>query len=1106
MMRISATAVAVVLSAATWASAQSPPPRPAGSTTPVTPKPEAIASTEIVGTVVTPDGKPAAKARIALLPARVVGKAVANPSIVVADEFGAFRFDVRGLTSFSLRAQLAPYAVLTVPKASGGRRLSLKLSAGSSLSGQVVDLITSQPLASVAIESAEWDESPYADMDLDFGSIRTTSDAKGRFTLNGISSAGRVVIRARLRGYAAATATSIPPTGLKFRLEPGRSLSGLVIDSAGRPVVKAKVTLRPTLSILGDNIKLVSNASGRFEALGLKMAPYDVTVLADGFAPLLKDAVGADTSSLTIALERAARATGRFVDEANKPIKGSARLRAWAASEKVPTELDRIVTVDTKADGTFELSGLKTGTNSIELRAEDFAKLDRKVEVGKAGEVIALGDVKFERGLVLRGRVMGDAETPVPGARIMATRGVRGFTTEPSIFFADAGTDGRFELKGLIMDTYQLAVTAEGFAPQTSKGAPSDDVLQITMKPVVAVTGHLVDSEGAHVGRARVMIQKSTNGPGGSAVSTTDGRFSVELGETGEMQLSVTAEGFKPLTQAIQATPGLDLGDLILSRGLKVHGTVVDARGTAIAGARVENQTTRQFPATFAETDDKGQFDLTGISEGRVRLSATHSQYTSGQTYVEVKEGEEPDDVKITLGTGGRIEGTVRHRDGSPVGQALVQMFATSFNDPLKPPTGAPPMTVTQSDGSFVIEHIYPGSMSLVLMTGQEGRYTNVDQAAVTVAEGETATVNLTLKATVVRGVVRRPADPPGGLKVNMTGQNTMMSGSSMRMSSLVGEIPWTTAITDTEGRFALKVVGPMTANTSVSPADRPGTLLTKKVDVPDQDEFNVTLDLGGTRVSGRVIDAADSRALTDASASAVPQSGAGNASGPRSSFAKADGSGRFTFELEPGDYDITVGADGYTSSAAQRITVGTSEVSLDDIGLSHGGTLSGRVTLRGQSVGQARVDLAQRGQTNVQSRWTGPDGYFTLTGVPDDTVRLVASNEAGDVGFVMVAPGATDSVEVRLNPAARLNITVIGPKDAVAKASVVTPTVDGFAASGYARVGGDGRATLFSLPGETVVRAGAEDLVGEVVVQTQGGQVTEVVIELKPRAAGPKK
>ena len=1084
--------------------ATAPPPRSkdadaSATTAPVEqasarPKPS-VPPGEIQGVILLPDGRPAERARVALLPTFQPGRAPLSPLMTTADEAGAFRFEAARIPSFTIVAHRAPFALTALPRQRLGRRVTLRLEAGGSVSGLVLDANTGRPLSNASIEASEWDVSPYLEVDPDFGMVRASSDAQGAFTLKGLPPSGRLFARARLRGYATGAVTSVPPGGLKIRLGPGHNLEGIITDVSGRPVPKAVVSLKPTTRTLGS-VTVRSRENGRFEAMGLRNIPYDATVTADGFAPFVKDAMGVDVTSLRVTLEPPSRVTGRFVDEADRPLQGVVRVRSWQG-EATPSEIERLLTTETRRDGTFAVSGLKVGANGLDLRAEGFPRIERRVEIAKAGEEIALGDVRFEGGLVIRGRLATKEDAPVPGARLTATRVHRTGPLPPEPFYSQSDDDGRFELRSLDMEAYQLSISAEGYARQTMKATPSDEAIAIVMRPVIPVSGRLVDASGQPVAVARLSAQKGSDiASSTSAQSTADGRFSLDLSESGDIVLTVTAEGFTSLNRTLHIETALDLGDIALSRGLRVKGVVMDGKGAPVSGARIENQTTRQFPVTFAESDDKGRFELSGVNPGRVRLAATHFQYSPSQTYVEVAEGEEPDEARIVLGAGGRVEGSVRHRDGTPVGQALIQLFAQNPNDPLRPPSSGVSPAITTADGSFVFEHVFPGSMSVVLMTGQQGAYTNVDQTAITVSEGETVPVNLTLRTTTVRGLLRRNGESPAGLRVTMRGSNVMMMGGQMRLSSLTGEIPWHSAIADTEGRFALRIVGPVSGQVAVASVDRPITLLSRTVEIPDADEYQMTLDLAGTRVSGRTVDIAENKGLGEATVQVktVPP----ESPQAKSWFARSDGTGSFAIELEPGEYQLTAGAEGYALSAPVKLSVAASEVALGDIGLSRGGTISGRATLAGQPVSQARIDAAVQGSETLQTRYSGPDGYFTVSGLPDAPVRLVASDNAGHVGMQVVTPGSTDPVEVKLGPAARLNILVVGPRESLQKIDVTIPRVDGIGSTGWSRADVNGRATLFALPGETRVRASAEGLFGETVVQTQAGETTEVVVEVK--------
>jgi hypothetical protein len=1055
-----------------------------------------VPANEIQGVVLRPDGQPASKARVGLQVPVQPGELQVPPVIATSDETGAFRFDVKGLKSFTLQAYLAPFSMLTVPRLTGGRRVTLNLVNAARLDGVVLDAATGQPLPNANVESSEWEVSPYIDIDRDFGVARASSDAKGRFTLLGPPLSGRLVVRARLRGYATSIVVSVPPSGLKFRLEPGHDLTGVVRDVAGQPVPKATLLMRPTLRRGSETISAQTNAAGRFELQGLRNVPYDITLTATGFVPHLKDALSPELTTMAVTLERVARVTGRFVDENEKPIRGRARVRSWQG-QPIPPEVDRLVTTESAADGTFALSGLKTGTNGIDLQAAGFPRVERKVEVSKGGETVALGDIRFERGLSIKGRIATQDEAPMSGVRVQATRVARTGPAPNDILSAQTDDEGLFELTGLEAESYQLNITAEGFARHSVKATPSDESLAVVLRPVIRIAGRLVDSDGQPVGRARVSAQKGadqTLTSGG--ISIADGTFTLDLPEIGDFQFAATAEGFIPFSKSLSIAGASELGELVLSRGLRLRGTVLDSKGAAVVAARVENMTTRQFPATFAETDEKGQFEITGLTVGRVRLVATHSQYSPGQAYVELKEGEDQEEARITLGVGGRIEGVVRHRDNSPVAHAVVQIFGGSSSDASRPP--APLSTaLTEPNGSFVFDHLYPGSTNVMLMTGQQGSYTNVDQAPATVVDGQTATVSLTLKTSTVRGTLRRKEGSVSGLRVSIVGGFVLQTGNMDRVPSLVGDIPWRSAVADSEGRFALRVAGPLKGRVTVS--DGKSTLLSKEVEVPDTDEFPLSLNLVGSRVSGRVLDG-DARAIGEAQVLATRVSSSTDAAGSRMWTGRTDASGGFSLELEPGEYRVSVSADGYAGSAPATKTVSTSDLNLGDITLSRGNSLSGRVTLGGLPVAQAQVQAQSAASEFIPSRYAGVDGFFTVNGLPDGSIRLVATDQNGHAGMHATESGSTEPIEIKLSPAARIEVTVLGPRELLGMTDVSISKLDGYAHRAWSRADSTGRSVLFSPAGTVTISATADKLAGEATVQVQAGQTSNVTIELRPQ------
>lgn len=1079
-----------ILIAAQSAATQTPPPPP---------KPSPVPANEIHGIVVRPDGKPAPGARVGVIAAFALGYQPAPPQILTADEKGDFRLETKGGKEFGLRAQLRPFASVALQRVSAGQRVTLKLEAGSTIEGEVLDAVTGKPIAGAQVHVSEWDVSPYAEVDPDFAVVRAKTDVKGRFTLSGVQGDGRPLVRAMATGFGSEAAPVVAGAPMKFRLSPGRDLRGVIVDGADRPVAKARVTLRGSASTLSG----ASNASGRFEIGGLKPIPYDVTIMAAGLAPFVKSAIDPETTSLRVVLEKASSVSGRLVDEEGKPLKGVVRLRSHDGVSAA--SLGQAAMASVGEDGKFSIGVLRPGSNVIQLAGVGYTTIERTIEIAQAGEAPSLGDVVFEAGLTIRGRVVEPGDVGVPGARISAV--IPTGTENRETLFAEADAEGRFVLRGLKDVAYMVGAAANGFAPLQKSLAPSADEQVLTLKRSITLSGRIVDQDGAPVGRAQVSAQRGDDRRTFRfGRSEADGRFTFDLPELGDFTLSTAVEGFESSVRTVPVTGPSEIGDWTLSRGLRVRGVVVDGKGTPVSGARVENQSTRQFPITFGETDEKGAFEMVGASPGLIRLVATHRDYAAGQATVEsaTDTGGDPDPVRITLTKGGRIEGVVRQRDGAPVAQARIDLSRSDSTPAPRAAEAPQPSVLTDANGSFSFSHVPPGVGRVTLMAGQGGRYTSVTGAEVSIIEGETAQVALTVRSTVVRGVVLRNGKPAAGLRISVYGDFLTTSGGPDTAASLAGGIPWSIGTADAEGRFALRVAGPLSGRAAVNSA-RGESLFSQPVEIPDVEEFQLNLEFGSVRATGRVIDATTGLAIAEARVSAVPTGAAGAARSIQPT-ARTDHSGAFELPLEPGQFQISVNAENY---AAIRIplTVSPPEASLGDISLNRGGTLAGRALLPSGRPA-ADVQIRAMGEGASAFAMSGADGSFTLRGLPGGPFSISARDLLDNLAVVRVEAITAEVFEIRMSPAARITAIVAGAADGKGGATVLVSAVNGepYFASGAFRTDARGVATVTAPGGLLKLTARTATHDGSTIVQASPGEALSVTIELVPRKTPPRK
>jgi hypothetical protein len=1026
------------------------------------------------------------------------------PIMISADEQGAFRFETNGVKEFSVRAHLAPFATTSQLRVGSGQRITLKLETGVTVTGEVTAAANGEPLPGAVVEASEWDLSPYGETDPDFAMTRAKTDSKGRFTLNGVPGGGRQMVRVQARGFASETAVVSTTAPMKFRLAPGHDLSGVVLDAAGRPVQKAAITMSPAARSGSSALSARTNAAGRFEVLGLKNVPYNALVIAEGFAPFVKSNVPPDLSSLTISLDKASSVTGRLVDEEGKPLKGAVRLVSHDGAA-AGGQFGMLGAVPASAEGRFTLKALRPGSNVIQLAGFGYPAIEKTIEIAQAGESVSLGDVAFEAGWIIRARVVEKGDVPIAAARVVARLSKPGEVVEP--LFVEADADGRFVMRGLQEQPYQLGISASGFATLDKSVSPSADEQVLVMNRAVKLSARIVDPDGQPVGRAQVTVQKGDDRRTYRiGTSAGDGRVSIDLAEGGSWKLAASAEGFEVLAQSVSVEGDTDAGDITLSRGVRLRGAVVDSKGSAVAFARVENQTTRQTVMTFAETDEKGAFEIRGVSPGRVRLVASHPDYSPAQVTVDAPESSrtESEPVRITLTKGARIEGSVKQRDGTPMAQTMIQVFSPGNTIPQPTRSGPERTTLTRPDGTFTLERLYPGAASVVVLAGQNERFVSVSTADVTLVDGETAPVSFVIRSTIVRGVLRRSGGPVAGLRVSVFGSSYSMMSGSGNSSSMAGEIPWSFTNSDAEGRFALRVVGPLTGRAIVTSSDQSQTLLSKSVNIPDVDEFPLDLEFGAARARGRVVDQATGLGIADARVNVRPMPKPGETVSSNAPNVRTDARGAFVFDLEPGTFQMSVTADGFVG-ANSKVEISPPETGLEDIALDRGATHSGRVlAASGRPVPEAQIRTMAGGW--FQNATSGLDGTFTLRGLGAAPFTLAVSDGAENFGILRIDTIPSEAVEVRLEPAARINVRVMGAPGDASGLSVSMGTLNGAPYPGgvFARANAQGLATLMAPPGELVLSAGSVTHFGRLTVLAHSGEVLNVVIEVKPRPRTP--
>ncbi|HTU31884.1 MAG TPA: carboxypeptidase-like regulatory domain-containing protein [Solirubrobacteraceae bacterium] len=464
---------------------------------------------------------------------------------------------------------------------------------------------------------------------------------------------------------------------------------------------------------------------------------------------------------------------------------------------------------------------------------------------------------------------------------------------------------------------------------------------------------------------------------------------------------------------AIAAAPAAALADTIT-------GTVTDSNGASLSGATVTatDQTTPGAPVV-ATTASDGTYTLSGLTTGdNYDVEFSDSGYVT-QWYNDEPAAYLADEVAaphtgvnaalVTAPTGG-ISGTV----SGPSGGANVEIDIVDASGSC-PTNAVTCSTDTDSNGNFTLSGLPNGTYfleaSTVQGTGQNyvarwygGGSSASTATAVTVSNGQvTGGVGFSMTpGGVVTGQVTDPqaggaAVGSGDVEVTAVtpdGNYYAESATDANGNYILAGLPTGTYKIDFGGSgFLSEFYGGTASAQSATPvAVTAGAISPVNMSLPEDSQ-------GGT-ITGSVTNAA-----TGASVGGVEVELFDSANNPVASDyyggqyatqTSSDGSFSLT-GLLPGTYKVEFVPQsgnlayqfysGQTSLAtANTVTVGAGQtVPGVNAGLSAGGSISGTVTAKasGAGVADASVYLEDGAGDTLDSTTTGPDGTYTLGGIP---------------------------------------------------------------------------------------------------------------------------
>ncbi|WPB77902.1 carboxypeptidase regulatory-like domain-containing protein [Archangium violaceum] len=595
---------------------------------------------------------------------------------------------------------------------------------------------------------------------------RTTSDAEGRFSLEGLE-AGTYALWAD-GPFGTLLHLDVPAgsEGLELRVGPGMTLSGRIRDEDGNPAAGALVT-----ALLVEHSRFfdtLADDRGNWRLGPLPMGSYHLVVTLAGFLPEHTKVREDPTEELEVMLYRPLRLTGQVLREGH-PVAG-ARVHAQGRKQERDTTAD--------AQGRFSLEDLRP--NIYQLIATH-AGMDtvRSIWVGPGMDI---QNVLLELGTDARvtGTVRDPAGNPIADASIWTELDSR--SLDNPTLNARTAADGTYSLGPLPLGKYQLQAVASRYRVSSSlvnvpkAGLQAQD---FTLEPSLLIEGRVLNAAGqplpgvklewrAETGEARGAWRNSTSGE--------DGTFVLKALEPVSHRLWARHEDFLPTAQTVQA-PASGV-QVVLRAGARVEGEVVDEKELPVPQARVQLLSVEEpgedglDSSRETRTDERGRFTLQGLEPGGYRVSAWSGTGAEARTNTRslAVSGTETGRVRLQFPVGLSLSGLVVDGAGKPVPEATLHLSTEELDDPEqaidfqewqgKPRTGA--------DGRFQVRHLAAGSYRLYA----SARGHDFDQAmnglgdaehdpGIKVRAGATGVRIVLEKLARIRGRVVRPDGTP---------------------------------------------------------------------------------------------------------------------------------------------------------------------------------------------------------------------------------------------------------------------------------------------------------------------------------------------------------
>jgi RNA polymerase sigma-70 factor (ECF subfamily) len=555
--------------------------------------------------------------------------------------------------------------------------------------------------------------------------------------------------------------------------------------------------------------------------------------------------------------------------------------------------------------------------------------------------------------------------------------------------------------------------------------------------PVSArLSGRVLDAAGGPLFDAEVRARRvwsSPEEPAGAetaalASTRTDSSGSFELGleQAGFLRLEIETDGFAPLGWQlfVHAEQELDLGAVVLMRGVQLAGRVRDAAGVPVAGAeiwqeRVDVGLTLGAGAArlelVAHTDERGAFVVPRQAVGSWSLAVRSEEHPvvwrSGETSL-ADERSEPLEVEVADGgiVAGRVRGALE-----PDARARVVARSLQRDERHELREGLSELLRRRADvaadGTFVVKGLEPeGEVELTLELAEEpggSRTARGARLAGPPRRTTTGDVSVELEIAPSTRLGLRLVDTEGGAPVaGAEARLELGSARPMERSTAVART------SDPEGEVSLEFPAALASSSPrlVVHADGYQTLVLEELGLTgaaEQDIGIVELERA-PRAHIRVLDASSGAPIAGAAVVWTPSRDQEPRGSDREFAAVTDDTGTCDLAGDPRRAGtLVVRARGH-ADASRSFTfpdeTGASEPAPEVVTLLRGGRVEVAVLDADGAPLVGRLVLHLAGTEPQPGRHGQPRGYGSASGSEGSTIR--PTDAAGRVVWDDLAPG----------------------------------------------------------------------------------------------------